>query len=100
MPKPIIDSEGNKRWYNEQGELHREDGPAVEYLNGTKEWYLNGRLHRLDGPAIEYADGYKEWWLNGKNYTEEEFIAKTQPVKELTVAEIEKLLGYTIKVVK
>jgi hypothetical protein len=33
---------------------------------GTKIWYLNGELHREDGPAIEYTKGDKEWWLNGK----------------------------------
>ena len=38
---------------------HREDGPAVEYADGSKEWYLNGKLHREDGPACEYADGSK-----------------------------------------
>ena len=27
-----------------------------------------GNLHRLDGPAIEYADGTKSWWLNGKRH--------------------------------
>ena len=37
-----------------------------KYANGTKAWYLNGQLHREDGPAIEDADGYKAWWLNGK----------------------------------
>jgi len=26
-------------------------------------WKLNGNLHREDGPAVEYANGYKEWWL-------------------------------------
>jgi len=25
-----------------------------------------GLLHRIDGPAIEYCDGYKSWYLNGK----------------------------------
>lgn len=25
--------------------------------DGTKKYYLNGRLHREDGPAMEYADG-------------------------------------------
>jgi len=54
-----------KEYRNVQGELHREDGPAVEYNDGTKEWWLNGQLHREDGPAIEYYDGIKEWWLNG-----------------------------------
>jgi hypothetical protein len=52
---------------------HRLDGPAVEYENGTKEWWVNGLLHREDGPAIEYSkeaseyfDGGEEWWQNGK----------------------------------
>lgn len=29
-------------WRNEKGELHREDGPAVEWVNGGKSWYING----------------------------------------------------------
>ena len=32
--------------------------------DGTKYYYQHGELHRDDGPAIEYANGYKEWWLN------------------------------------
>ena len=51
---------------------HREDGPAIEYANGSKAWYLNGLCHRIYGPAIEYADGYKTWWLNDKKCSEEE----------------------------
>lgn len=27
---------------NEKGQWHREDGPAIEYPNGRKFWYLNG----------------------------------------------------------
>ena len=34
--------------------------------NGDKEWYLNGQLHREDGPAVEYANGDKYWYLNGQ----------------------------------
>ena len=30
---------------NKQGELHRTDGPAIEYADGSKEWYLNGKRH-------------------------------------------------------
>ena len=51
--------------------LHREDGPAVEYVDGDKVWYLNGKLHREDGPAIEWANGSREWWLNGKRHRED-----------------------------
>ena len=36
------------------------------YTNGDKFWYLNDELHREDGPAIEWADGSKSWYLNGK----------------------------------
>ena len=63
-----------KQWYL-NGQLHREDGPAIEWLNGDKEWFLNGQLHRDDGPAVEYADGpEREWWLNGKEVTEQEVM--------------------------
>ena len=70
------------------------------YTNGDKYWCLNGKFHREDGPAVEYADGSKSWRLNDKEYTEQEYLAKTNPVKKLTVAEIEKLLGYSVKVIK
>ena len=82
------------------GNLHRVDGPAIEWADGTKAWRLNGKRHREDGPAIEWADGIKAWWLNGIEYTEEEFLAKTRPTKELTIAEVEKLLGYPVKIIK
>ena len=51
---------------NKNGKLHCTDGPAIERLNGTKEWYLKGQKHRMDGPAIEYSDGAKYWYLNGQ----------------------------------
>ena len=35
-----------------------------------KSWFRNGRLHREDGPAIEYTDGRKEWYLYGKMLTQ------------------------------
>ena len=32
---------------------------------GTKLWYLNDELHREAGPAVEWANGFKFWYLNG-----------------------------------
>ena len=97
---PAIEfSNGNKLWYL-NGKLHREDGPAVEWSSGDKHWYLNGKLHREDGPAISRRNGGKEWYLNGQGCSEETFLKKTQQVKEMTIEDIEKQLGYTIKVVK
>ena len=53
------------KWLNKEGKLHRVEGPAIEWIEGSRQWYLNGELHRVDGPAIEWASGRKEWWLNG-----------------------------------
>ena len=58
-----VNDGGTKEWFL-NGELHREDGPAVERANGNKEWHLNGKCHREDGPAIEYAYGDKAWYLS------------------------------------
>ena len=87
---------GTRSWFL-NGNLHREDGAAVEWASGTRYWYLNGKLHRTDGPAIEEAGGCREWWLNGKEVTEQEVM---KPVKELTVAEIEQLFGHKVKIIK
>ena len=39
--------------------LHREDGPAIEYLDGDKFWFSYGKYHRINGPAIELKSGFK-----------------------------------------
>ena len=94
----IENSYGSKEWYL-NGNLHREDGPAIEDANGSKEWYLNDKRHREDGPAVEHSDGSKEWYLNGKNYTEEEYKAKLNPTKEYSIEQLEKLLGHPVKII-
>ena len=54
--------------YTLNGKLHRLDGPALEWADGSKVWFVNDRRHRLDGPAIERADGEKEWRVKGKHH--------------------------------
>jgi hypothetical protein len=90
---------GDKYWFL-NGKRHREDGPAVEWGNGGKSWYLNDKLHREDGPAVEYYDGTKFWYLNGKFLLKEEFDKAMSPVKELSVKQISELLGYEVKIIK
>ena len=63
----MTEYDGTKAWYLND-ELHREDGPALEYPDGNCRWYLNGKLHRVDGPAVEWADGSNDWFLNGKQH--------------------------------
>jgi len=76
-----IDRYGTKWWYLLNGQLHRENGPAVEYVNGHKEWWYYGKCHRLDGPAVESADGSKIWyyheqWIDCDSQEEFERIIK------------------------
>ena len=49
-----------------RGLYHRENGPAIEWMDGGKEWYHLGKLHRLDGPAILRKTGFNQWWVEGK----------------------------------
>lgn len=46
---------------------------VIVYPYGTICWYQNEVLHRLDGPACEYKDGSKRWYIEGVRLTEEEF---------------------------
>jgi hypothetical protein len=62
-----------EEYLNESGQYHREDGPAIEYNSGSKEWWINGKRHREDGPAIEYSNGRKYWYLNDIKYSEDQF---------------------------
>jgi hypothetical protein len=74
---PAIEYTDGSKWWYLNGQRHREDGPAIEWDNGTKWWYLNGLCHREDGPAIEYANGDKRWYFRGKHIdckTNKEFL--------------------------
>lgn len=61
MLKRLFESKYDNRieYFNIWQQLHRTDGPAIEWLNGSKEWYYKGQRHRSDGPAIELFDGTK-----------------------------------------
>ena len=62
------DERGTRCYFNNTNQLHRTDGPAIEYADGSKSWYQNGLLHRTDGPAIEWTCGRKEWYQNDKRH--------------------------------
>jgi hypothetical protein len=62
--KPVmsIDSDGDTVWQLD-GEYHREDGPAVIWRGGSKEWCLHGT-----GMAFE------EWLRQTTGLTDEEKV--------------------------
>ena len=54
--------------------------------DGSKCWYLHGKFHREDGPAIEYSDGEKKWYLNNEEVTwEQVFRQAKNPEIELRI---------------
>jgi hypothetical protein len=55
------------------GKRHRVDGPAYEYADGSRQWWMDGKRHRVDGPAVEWADGSRQWWVDGERLSEEQF---------------------------
>ena len=64
-----IDRVGTRRYYDSTGQLHRDDGPAVEYADGVTAWYQNNLLHRTDGPAVEWKNGGgRIWFMNGQKH--------------------------------
>jgi hypothetical protein len=49
---------------------------------GTKEWRLpSGELHRENGPAVEWSNGDTSWWIKGVSYTEQQYKYETRSVK-------------------
>ena len=62
-------------YYNDCGYLHRVDGPAVEYDDGSFDYYIDGFCHRDDGPAYYRASmisgaiqDYTKFFLYGVEY--------------------------------
>lgn len=55
--------------YYLNGVLHREDGPAVIWRNGTKHWLIHGKSHRSDGPCTEWSDGEKRYSFYSERYS-------------------------------
>jgi hypothetical protein len=89
-----VSDDGTRTWYNDKGEVHREDGPAIEGRNGDCWWYRNGELHREEGPAIECGNGlYSSWYLNGCQYTEEEFAKASSEYKRTLARTFKNLFG-------
>ena len=68
-PKMYVDHNAGaatKRWMLRDGSLHREDGPAIEYANGSRQWYQHNHLHRTGAPAVETINGGEIWYQHGK----------------------------------
>jgi hypothetical protein len=75
MKQTRIETLEKIEYRSENGEFHREDGPAYEEKdeNNYKSWWINGKRHREDGPAKVAEDGLKEYFLNNIKYSKEQW---------------------------
>jgi hypothetical protein len=68
QPKKHVEDNSTVKWLLSNGDYHREDGPAIIWADGSKEWYRYDKKHREDGPAVIWADGYTSWYTNDKRH--------------------------------
>ena len=62
-----IDRFDNVRWYDEDGHVHREDGPARMDHDGSFLWCLNG-----------HAYGFHQWLKNTPITDEQKLLLRLQ----------------------
>ena len=78
----VICANGTKYWY-QNGKSHRDGNkPAVIYADGTKFWCQHGKYHRLTGPAIKYLNGDVEYWIEGRRLFKEQFEERIKCLKK------------------
>lgn len=63
MARIVIDKDGNKRYFNNLGQLHRDDGPAYISIDGTNTWYFNGQWFIYNS-----RNGRNECYVNENRY--------------------------------
>lgn len=73
---------------------------VIVYADGGRTWRLGDELHREDGPAVEYSNGDKFFYLKGQRLSEGKFNERMTPTVEMTMAQISKALGKNVKVVE
>lgn len=67
-PAQIYD-DGLEIWFDENGEIGRDDGPATMYPSGTYCYFKNGKPHKEDGPACyDAATCTVKWYIKGNCY--------------------------------
>lgn len=84
VQRKMVCDNGHTTYYDEQGRLHRDDGPAIENALGMpwRQWWVHGKKHRdpIDGPALDFESAKLFCWndtilfKDGQLMTQEEAI--------------------------
>lgn len=56
-----ITDQGQVSWYNDDGKLHRLDGPALLKVDGSCAWYIDGNMYTFEDwcDDTDASDGRK-----------------------------------------
>ncbi len=70
-----VDQLGTIRYFNSEGLLHRQHGPAQMGIS-HEGWFCDGKLHRVGGPAYTYTEKYggrtvSAWYTHGQHQRSE-----------------------------
>jgi hypothetical protein len=67
---------GSHRDYDvtDNGAIEQPDGSYID-IDDIISWYNEaGEYHRADGPAVIFSDGIEFWWLNGIPYSFDDWL--------------------------
>ena len=56
---------GYEEWFDDDGLRHRDNGAAIKWTDGNKEYYIHGIRHRIGGPAFIWGKSY-QYWVDGE----------------------------------
>jgi hypothetical protein len=59
------DGPGTARIHFKNNQIHRTEGPAVVFEDGSYIWYFWGKVSRQNGPALSFRNGVMKWKVNG-----------------------------------
>tara|TARA_B110000503_G_C7114828_1_gene399881 strand:+ start:944 stop:1201 length:258 start_codon:yes stop_codon:yes gene_type:complete len=66
MSYSVVDGFGDKCYF-ENSIYQSLDNKVMAHSKTYSVLWLTGVRHRDDGPAVEYANGNKEWYYHGKH---------------------------------
>lgn len=79
-----IDQAGSEIWHrvDQPDIIHREDGPAIIWDDGSKFWYYDGVNHNENGPSAIYRTGKVYWHYHGMHLEFDEWCVTTGKTSE------------------
>jgi hypothetical protein len=80
----FINDYGHVFWYNNEGELHNETGPAVILHDGMESWYINGLRYSFVNWCLETGQSGESHLTPEMNNSVKSKLKELEEVRDLT----------------